>query len=222
MRKSLLGSQILSLIVFSTALASTDVDIQGVWKNTQKEISITVKVTNSGIRVRRIDQTTWYAYEEYREGQYRDREGNNYYIVDENTLEWEDNKGERRLRFSRSMTEEALDAALPVSPDEGYQAGAPHSGNTYIKRNHYVNGNQISAHSLEGRWQNPSTGQMIVVRGKTNMIKVKARRSSWVSFSRVDQNTFVDGIGNRYDLRKGLLEYTSHSGDFFMRFSRAR
>jgi hypothetical protein len=78
----------------------------------------------------------------------------------------------------------------------------------------------ISGRLLTGRWVNLSTGQRIIIRAEQDLIKVKAYRGGWQTFSRLNRNTFVDHRNNRYILNQGSLEYTSQSGDFFMRFSR--
>ena len=104
MQKWILTSIICGFSAFAMGNVDVSVQIEGVWKNIRHGIEITVLVTENGIKTQRANHERWYNYVEYREGQYRDENGHNYYIVDENTIEWEDRSGKKRLRFTRSAT----------------------------------------------------------------------------------------------------------------------
>jgi hypothetical protein len=204
------------LVVFAFS-AHADHRIEGIWENPGHRILLTIESTGNGIRVKRSDQNRWYHYDEFRDGQFRDRDGNTYYLIDDQTLEWEDRSGRKYLRFQRQHRGRSGNG-------NPYDNAYRENGDTYIERNHYLDGHAkrdfITAHRLIGRWINPTTGQMIEIRSHKQGIKVRAHRGGWTHFYRRDGNTFLDQKGNRYDFIGGNLVYTSRRGDFRMEFSR--
>lgn len=194
-------------------------DLDGIWENARTKVSLMVKSTASGIKVQRINKNRWYYYQELRSDQFRDDDGNTYYLIDEQTLEWEDAKGDKRIRFYKKGSS----SQSRVGQSESRQ----HS-DTYVQRNHYYDGGKsrrrgnikVDPDFLEGRWLNEHTGQTIRVRGKRNSILVRTRKTGWVRFNQDRGRAFVDRQGNKYIFDKGRLSYISRRGDFQMRFIR--
>ncbi len=205
--------------------AQADQRLDGTWESSRNNLILIIESTSNGIRVKRSDQNRWYQYEEYREGQYRDQQGNNYYLIDNNTLEWEDHSGRKYLRFQRRSQKSDYNSADQASGhlDSRYSYD-DRNKDTHIERNHHFGRNPrntfVSTHQLTGRWINRTTGQTISVKARRNGLRVKAHRSGWSNFSRRDGNTFIDPRGNRYDFQGGRLTYTSYSRDFLMEFQR--
>lgn len=205
--------------------AQADQRLDGTWESTRNNLILIIESTGNGIRVKRSDQNRWYQYEVYREGQYRDQQGNNYYLIDNNTLEWEDHSGRKYLRFQRRSQKSDYNSAGQASghPDSRYRYDDG-KNDTHIERNHHFGRNTrnvfVSTHQLTGRWINRTTGQTISVKARRNGLRVKAHRSIWSNFSRRDGNTFIDHRGNRYDFQGGRLTYRSHNRDFLMEFQR--
>ncbi len=185
--------------------------IDGVYENQKAKVKVQVELTTNGMRAKRLGQDQWYDYEQIRPGQYRDGQGNTYYLLEENQIEWEGPEGKKRIRFVKS------DGAL--SDD----TSSPKQGNTYVHRNHFITNRQfVSARSLRGRWINPSTGQSISIRAsRSGKMEVRGSQTRWITFQRSDGNTFRDRKNNRYHFDKGTLTYTSREGDFMMRFERS-
>lgn len=182
--------------------------IDGIYKNQKANVQVLVESTENGMRARRLDQSQWYDYEQIRPGQFRDKQGNTYYILEANQIEWEGPAGKKRIRFVKSDV----------------TTGSPtNQGNTYVQRNHYISNRQfVSARSLRGRWINPSTGQSISIRAsRSGKMEVRGRQTQWITFHRSDGNTFRDRKNNQYYFDKGTLTYTSREGDFMMRFERS-
>ena len=196
------------LVFFISVQAIANNDVDGIWINSLKGLTVIVESTSRGIRVKRQDQQTWYEYEEYRVGQYRDAEGNNYYLVDASKLEWEGSNGKRRIVFNKS----------PL-PDGSIAHAIREGGNqdVHIERNHYY-GETSRPSRLEGRWRNKSTGQSITIQAHADFIKVRAHRGGWTTFYREDRNTYFDSRGNRYDVLPAKVIYLSESRDFKMVF----
>ena len=215
----------MSLIGFAHS-AHADHHLEGIWESDRNQIVLTIESTKDGIRVKRIGQDRWYEYREYRENQFSDTQGNIYYLLSDNTLEWEDQSGKKRLRFQKKSNSRQ---DLTESRERDYsdtwdnEDGARDREN-YIERNHYYGqqGRQtiVSTHSLSGRWINQTTGQVISVKAKNNALRIKAHRGGWETFYRKDGNTFIDNQGNRYDAHKNGLSYTSRRTDFHMTFRR--
>ncbi|NND31676.1 MAG: hypothetical protein HKN76_03730 [Saprospiraceae bacterium] len=199
---------------------TTSVQIDGRWTNAEFGIDLIIELTEAGIKARRVDQENWYVYEEYREGQYRDEDGNNYYIVDENTIEWEDQSGDKHLRFIRKEVDPGDPISRHTSPPAETGKQLNKSGDLHVERHHHYSGTSVSTIHLSGKWTNLTTKQTIFVQAKRNFIHVKATGADWASFERSDGNTFIDKNGNRYDHKNGRLEYISRTGDFYMRFVR--
>lgn len=183
--------------------------IDGIYENQKANVQVLVESTAHGMRVRRLDQSQWYEYEQIRPGQFRDNQGNTYYIVEDSQIEWEDPEGEKRIRFVKS------DVASTPAPSSKH-------GNTSIQRNDHISNRQfISARSMRGRWINPSTGQSINIRAsRSGKMEVRGSQTRWITFHRSDGNTFRDRKNNQYHFDKGILTYTSREGDFMMRFKR--
>jgi len=195
------------LVLFITIQASAKSGVEGIWINSARGLTVFVEAIPDGIRVKRTDQQRWYEYEEYRVGQYRDADGNNYYFVDDSKLEWEGKDGKKRIIFSRgSMPEPSIVQNSPKSAHD-----------VHIERNYFY-GESARPSELEGRWMNLSTGQSIFIKARANHIKVRAHRGGWTTFFRDDRNTFFDNRGNRYDALPGKMIYRSKTGDFKMAF----
>lgn len=198
---------------------SASYDIDGIWENARTKVSLMVKTTASGIKVQRINKNRWYYYQELRSDQFRDDEGNTYYLIDQHTLEWEDASGDKRIRFYKKGDS---------SQSNVRQSESRQNSKTYIDRNHYNDrgksrrrGNiQVNPDFLEGRWLNQHTGQTIRVRGKRNSILVRTRKTGWVRFHQDRAKTFVDNQGNKYIFDRGDLTYLSRRNDFRMRFKK--
>ncbi len=205
--------------------AQTDHRLDGTWESTRNNLVLIIESTGNGIRVKRSDQNRWYQYEAYREGQYRDQQGNNYYLIDNNTLEWEDHSGRKYLRFQRGSQKNDYNSAGQASGHADSRYRSDYGENdTHIERNHHFGRNTrntfVSTHQLTGRWINRTTGQVISVKARVNGLRVKAHRSSWTNFSRRNGNTFIDHRGNRYDFQGSRLTYSSQNRDFVMEFQR--
>jgi hypothetical protein len=205
--------------------AQADQRLNGTWESTRNNLILTIESTGNGIRVKRSDQNRWYQYEEYRDGQYRDQQGNNYYMIDNSTLEWEDHSGRKYLRFQRRNQQNEFNRESQVSGHSDSRYRYDDSKNdTHIERNHHFGRNArnpfVSTHQLTGNWINRTTGQMISVKARSNGLRVKAHRASWSNFVRRDGNTFIDQRGNRYDFQGGRLTYHSRNQDFLMEFQR--
>ena len=191
--------------------------IDGIWENARTKVSVMVKTTASGIKVQRINKNRWYYYQELRDDQFRDEEGNTYYLIDEKTLEWEDATGAKRIRFYRKGSSSQAE----ISRDN-----LKRKGNTHIQRNHYyghsprLGSARINPDFLEGRWKNQHTGQTIRVRGKRKSILVRARTTGWIRFYQGRGKSFMDRDGNRYVFDQGRLTYISRQNDFRMQFQR--
>ncbi len=181
--------------------------ISGIWQNEAKELVIRVEPLDDGIKVKRQDQSIWYYYDQIRPNQYRDDLGNTYYLLNDQSLEWESSDGIKRIVFNRS---------------DNKAAQTNKSGDTYIEKNHFfanAEDKYIAVNDLLGSWLNESTGQKIWITRTANEIEVQANNSS-IRFRRTDGNTFRDSKGNRYDYVNGRLAYVSQSGDFYMRFKK--
>jgi hypothetical protein len=213
----------MSLISFANT-THADRDLEGIWESDRNQIVLTIETTKEGIRVKRSGQTRWYEYLEYRENQFRDSLGNTYYLLSDNTLEWEDRSGKKRLRFQKRTNFESTQSEENPYRDYSDDNRNARKGNKYIERNHHQGqqGQQriVSTHSLNGRWINQTTGQVISVKAKNNALRIKAHRGGWETFYRKDRNTFIDNHGNRYDARQNEITYTSRRGDFQMTFMR--
>jgi len=196
------------LIFFGSTQVHGKNDVEGKWINATKGLTLIVETTSNGIRVKRTDQQNWYEYEEYRVGQYRDKDGNNYYLIDGEKLEWEGKDGERRLVFSRGSIPTS---SIPLEND------AKDQSEYHVERNYYY-GDAFGPSQLEGWWRNRSSGQSIFVQAHKHLIKVRAHRGGWTTFYRDDRNTYFDNRGNRYDISAGKMFYSSRSGDFKMVF----
>ena len=196
------GIMLAMLITGFSTQASVRQEIEGFWTNVQKNVSVEVRQTYDGIKVKRRDRSQWISYEKMRSNQYRDRQGNTYYLRTDGLLEWESYDGRKRLRFNRASNPQSYSRDLETDRD------------IHIERNHYYGG------SLEGRWINQSTGQIVQVKTRRKTIRVKAHRGGWVTFRPRSNQSFVDDRGNRYRVQHGKLIYTSYSGDFMMRFVR--
>lgn len=210
---------LLFMISFSPSTWANQ-DLEGTWKNEQNQITLIIQSTNNGIRVRRSGQNRWYEYERIRQNQFRDREGNTYYFNRDNTLEWEDRSGNKRIRFTR------WSESLMRQQGHGDQFSRNrnrHGKHTYVERNHHYGRSYhtvVGTHGLQGRWINRTTGQVIHVKAKNNRLQVKAQRGGWETFNRRDGNTFVDRRGNHYDVIGNKLIYTSRNRDFRMEFDK--
>lgn len=183
-------------------------NLDGWWKNDQTNLLLLVESTDDGFQTKRLDQEVWYTYIQFREGQFRDHDGNTYFLMGDRNLEWEDHRGSKRLRFHRSDTPlEYVNRRNGYSsyPDTDYKSGKNENNN-------------VNSRSLDGRWINLSTSQKIFVKSKRNRIKVKANRGGWATFDRTNRRGWIDQQGNRYEFRNGRLIYTSRNGDFMMRF----
>ena len=192
------------LAVFQLATASAGSSVEGRWKNAKAKVSVLVEKTSEGIRVKRLDRTDWIAYESTRADQFRDADGNTYLLRSDGYLEWESNDGRRRIVFAKQ----------PIQ-GSSYVESNP-TVTKHIERNHYYG--KDFYRSLKGKWINKSTGQSILIKEGRKSIRVKTRRSGWVTFRPRTNRTFIDQDGNRYQLKNGRLSYTSYSGDFYMRF----
>ncbi len=184
--------------------------IDGIYENQKAKVKVQVESTANGMRAKRLDQNRWYEYEQIRPGQFRDSQGNTYYIIEDDQIEWEGPEGKKRIRFMRS--------------DAGQtDASGSKQGSTYMQRNHYISNRQfVSARSLRGRWINPSTGQSINIRAsQSGRMEVRGSQTRWITFRRSDGNRFRDRKNNEYFFDKGTLTYTSREGDFMMRFERS-
>ncbi len=212
-----LTSSILALFT-PTAAAKTH-HLEGVWENNRSNLSIRVESIRDGIRVKRLDRNRWHSYTQVRDDQYQDRDGNTYFLIDQNTLEWEDRKGQKRIRFYRDKGDRRDNSYR--SRDRDYHRDR---GRTQLERNHYYGsrrqGSRIAPQTLSGTWINPTTGQRIRVKTKRGTIKVRAHRGGWTTFYPADRNTFRDRQGNKYDVYRGEMVYTSRNRDFVMRFIR--
>ncbi|MCB0686913.1 MAG: hypothetical protein KDC53_10320 [Saprospiraceae bacterium] len=203
-------------IVSLSAKSDPDQRLTGTWQNEEHHILLTIEETNDGIRVRRNTQDQWYTYLQIRDRQFRDRQGNIYYLNNKDQLEWEDHTSKKHLRFNKISSANARDNQWRESPEN---RGS--NRDKYIERNHHYGTSRspsVSAHQLNGRWINESTGQAIQVEGKNNKLRVRAHKGGWDTFYRHDANTFVDKRGNRYDFTRNRLTYTSRLGDFRMEF----
>ncbi|MBK8506785.1 MAG: hypothetical protein IPL46_34155 [Saprospiraceae bacterium] len=215
----------MSLICFAN-VAHADHHLEGVWESDRNQIVLTIETIKEGIRVKRTGQNRWYEYLEYRENQFRDSQGNIYYLLGDNTLEWEDKSGKKRLRFQKksNIRQHAAESRPRDSQDNWDAQEGARDRDNYIERNHYYGhqGQQasVSTHSLDGRWINQTTGQVISVKSKNNTLRIKAHRGGWETFYRKDGNTFIDSHGNRYDAHKNELSYSSRRADFYMTFRR--
>ena len=67
-------------IVSLSAKSDPDQRLTGTWQNEEHHILLTIEETNDGIRVRRNTQDQWYTYLQIRDRQFRDRQGNIYYL----------------------------------------------------------------------------------------------------------------------------------------------
>jgi hypothetical protein len=214
----------MSLVGYANA-TDANRDLEGIWESDRNQIVLTIESTNDGIRVKRAGQDRWFEYREYREDQFRDSQGNIYYLLSDKSLEWEDQSGKKRLRFRKKSDslQDATDSSERHYHDERSAADDMRDRDNYIERNHYY-GHQsrkiVPTHSLNGRWINQTTGQMISVKSKHNTLRIKAHRGGWETFYRKDGNTFTDNQGNRYDASKNELTYRSRRGDFYMVFRR--
>ena len=194
--------------------------LEGIWENQQNRIILTIESTSDGIRVKRSGQNRWYTYHQIRENQFRDGEGNVYYLNHDNSLEWEDRNGKKRIRFFRRQHNPS-DRAEYRHPSQG--SPQHRKSSTHIERNHHYGRSgrySVGTHELQGKWINATTGQAIQIQARNNQLKVRANREGWVTFRRSDANTFIDRRGNRYDFIHNRLVYTSRNGDFRMEFSK--
>ncbi|NND09455.1 MAG: hypothetical protein HKN87_24030 [Saprospiraceae bacterium] len=204
-----------SIVPVSSRGASHHID--GIWENSRTKVSVMVQTTASGIKVQRINKNRWYYYQELRDDQFRDDEGNTYYLINEKTLEWEDATGAKRIRFYRKGSS---------SQAEVRSGDSKRKENTHIQRNHYYGqsgkhaSSRVNPDFLEGRWINQHTGQTIRVRGKRRSILVRARRTGWIRFYQDRGTSFMDREGNRYLFDRGKLAYVSRQNDFRMQFRR--
>ena len=213
----------ISIISFITPTYA-DNQLEGRWESDRHHIIITIETTKEGIRVKRSGQNRWYEYLEYRENQFRDSQGNTYYLLSDNTLEWEDQSGKKHLRFKKSTDLESVRDEENQYRDDSDNNFGVGKDTKYIERNHVYShhGNReiVATHSFNGRWINQTTGQLITVKSRNNTLRIKANRGGWETFYRKDGNTFIDGHGNRYDARKNELTYVSRRADFIMTFRR--
>lgn len=209
---------VLALLSFTIEIWATQ-PLEGTWENQKNRIILTIESTPDGIRVKRSGQNRWYTYRQIRENQFRDEEGNIYYLNHDNSLEWEDRNGKKRLRFLRRDN----------YPDRPEYRNSPQSlprhskSGTFIERNHHYGRSGrtgVGTHDLQGRWINATTGQSIQIQARNNQLKVRTNRKGWVTFRRSDANTFLDRRGNRYDYIRNRLVYTSRNGDFRMEFNK--
>lgn len=183
--------------------------VSGYWSNNQYQLQILVEDTNNGIKVKRSDQERWYYYEKSRYEAFIDREGNIYELIDENTLQWRSNNGEKRIKFHKNG-------------NNGYRSEDSRFDNNYDdsrdrNNNELRRGQIIEPQRLQGVWQNFSTGQRIQIKARRDGIRVKARNSNWVYFDQKGPR-YVDRKGNTYIFRNGTLTYFSERDDFMMKF----
>ena len=181
----------------------TQQSIEGYWKNDRTGITVHIEHTVDGIRARRLDQSIWYTYSQIRSNFYRDGEGNTYFLIDDDLLEWENKTGLKKIRFQRART------------TQEYQA------DTYTDRHQrsdiHISNQAIPAKLLQGRWINKTTGNVIQIKTIRQDLDVRTRHSGWRRYEWAGDE-WRDRFGNKYYLSNGSLFYTSRSGDLIMRF----
>ncbi len=192
-----------------TARATTQ-SITGLWEEIGTRILIEVQPTSQGIRVKRTDQSQWYQYELIRDGQYRDRSGNTYYLAHTGQLEWEDVEGRRRLVFERHAGRHRQG---PLSSTQS----TVRQSNTYIERNHH--GTRVEPRQLVGTWVNVSTRQSIQIRVRRQKMTVRMNRQ-WINFHDVRPGIFEDTYANTLTFHRQELIYDTSNHDLRMVFVR--
>jgi hypothetical protein len=194
---------LLSCFMLSWLSGWTLQPIEGYWKNDRAKITIIVEQTPDGIRTKRLDQTQWYTYSKIRKNFYRDREGNTYFLIDDNQLEWENQSGLKKIRFQRTNAPSEYKSDIYADRQTQYIVPVPDPGS--------------SAKLLEGRWINRTTRQTIRIKANRKDLKVRTSRSGWRQFDWTG-DAWQDRFGNVYYVDNGRLFYSSRSGDLILRF----
>lgn len=223
--KTWISHFVAGLVMMSfTMSAQAEQGPEGTWQDEQNRIILLVEKVPEGIRVKRSGQDRWYSYQRYRENQFRDSEGNTYYLNGDHSLEWEDRTGRKRIRFYKRENNRYGEGKNHLGyRNDRFSHPQDRQRDTYIERNHHrgQSGHRsIATHVLTGRWINETTGQMIQIKARNNQVIVRANRGGWENFERKDANTFVDRRGNRYDFIRNRLVYTSRNNDFRMEFKK--
>lgn len=176
----------LGLFLTSSYSAEARNDVEGLWSNQRYNVKIRVEQTRDGIRVQRTDRSRWRAYEQVRNLQFRDREGNTYYMVNDQELEWESRDGRKRIRFRR---------------DRRRSTNRPQ---TIARR-------AITARDLHGTWLNPWNSDCLIIRARRGELRVRGIGIGTRTFF-VTRNGFQDRKGNILRLQRNRLQLINRRG----------
>lgn len=197
-------------------------DLEGLWRNEQRNMNIEVLYTRNGIKVRSADRgNDWNEYRAFDNNRYRDNFGN-CYSFNANGLEYCTADRSNIINFSRYN---------PVH--NGYDNGRYGSENDWNRghdqedrwdnrwgrdnrrnRDHWID----YYRNYEGRWHNHTTGQRINVDFDRGSLRIKFQGNRWFDVQERNRGLFVDQRGNQFYFANDGIEYRSYDGDLNMKF----
>src|SRR5688572_13544892 len=143
MRKnSLILTGILTALLFCFTAAKAD-PLDGLWQNDRQNITVRIEQEGNSFRAKRTDEPIWYRYDLQDDNVYADRNGNWYEVLDQNQLEWNEARTNKRIIFRR------------VDSRSGdHTTDRDHSGGTYDPRNRDddFDRDRADRSRIEGRW----------------------------------------------------------------------
>ncbi len=195
--KKLYTLTLMSLIA-QLALANDLRSIEGIWRNQRFDLEISVRHTDQGIKVKRLDQNSWYYYDLRSSDSYIDTRGNVYIVSAGSELIYKPAGNGQIIYFTKTV-----DRSDSWRYDgRGRNAYDPVAPTYRFERNRYT------GPELRGRWYNQDTGRRIRIDERRRGISVEFdRRQRFFAFE--GGNVFRDSFGNAIRvMRNGDLRYS--------------
>ncbi|MEL6986612.1 MAG: hypothetical protein AAGK97_02190 [Bacteroidota bacterium] len=218
MKKLFRYASLLAVLLFTQHVIHAEAFLEGFYTSNDPYITIELRETRNGFRVKRTDSNDWYDYRQVSNYLYKDSRGNAYYVYNDDEIEFRQRFGQRKIRFyyDNRNSRNRVDDYGNWDRDRGrnqYDELPPRDRRNYEyeRRYRYLRGD------ISGTWQSGNRGQKVVQIRQTGRNRIDLRRNGnrWRTFYYRGNGTFVDNRNNRvYFTGPETLTYREQFGGF--------
>src|SRR5690349_11295931 len=106
---------LIALFISSAATmgSANAASVEGVYRNVDEKIIITIESTSDGIRAKWSGRDTWDSYRNTSSNRYTDNKGNTIDVLGKNEVAWREKSSGRTIRFERLFSTGGNGAPIP-------------------------------------------------------------------------------------------------------------
>jgi hypothetical protein len=196
---------LLALFISSAATmgSANAASVDGVYRNADEKIIISIESTTNGIRAKWSGRDTWDTYNSTSSTRYTDNKGNTIDVLHKNEIAWREKSSGRTIRFERMFSVGGNGAPIPPPDPEPSPRNQPNRDGDVRDKNDDWNddvqrdgrrerprpdtrveyGDRSRFAGLTGQWFNQKTRHSIYVQGVDNGLRISTGRAKPMLFA---------------------------------------